>query len=277
MTIRVLIVDDEELARQRLRRLLAAHPDVAVAGELAAGDALLAAALEKRPDLVLLDVAMPGMDGLAALAALREHLPEEQMPLVVFTTAYEEHALRAFELEGLDYLVKPVEASTLGRALRRARRALGRRPEDAGAAPAAGAAGAAPPEAAGSGAGEAGEAAPDAPTAGLLRHLAAHRAGRIIRLDLDAVAAIVLEDTIAFACTAAGRLRLRQTLAELEPRLPGPPWLRVSRAAIVNLDWVDHLDPFFHGRYLAVLRDPPGLELPVSRRRARRLREQLGL
>ncbi|MBN2169878.1 MAG: LytTR family transcriptional regulator DNA-binding domain-containing protein, partial [Candidatus Krumholzibacteriota bacterium] len=118
----------------------------------------------------------------------------------------------------------------------------------------------------------------DVPPAGEpLRHLAAHRAGRILRLDLRDVAAIVLEDTIAHAWTATGRVRLGRTLAELEPRLPCPPWLRVSRGALVNLDWVDHLAPLFHGRYLAALRDPPGLELAVSRRRARRLRELLGL
>ena len=119
MSVRVLVVDDEPLARSRLRRLLSAHDDVEVVGEAANGDEAIAAALEAHPDALFMDVRMPGRDGLQALRALREKLPADVMPMVVFTTAYEDHAVEAFELEGTDYLVKPVDKASLARAMQR--------------------------------------------------------------------------------------------------------------------------------------------------------------
>lgn len=244
MTLRALIADDEPLARQRLRRLLAAHPDLEIVAEAADGQSAVEQALALRPDLVFLDVNMPLMDGLACLERLRALLPEAQRPLAVFTTAYEEHALRAIELEGLDYLVKPVEAEALARALRRARHARSR-PEPA-AEPA-------------------------------LQHLAALKGKSIVNLALAEIAAIQLEDTLCYARTPAGRFRLKPSLGDLEARLPSPPFLRVSRAALVNLDWVERLEPLFSGNYLAQLRAPVGGEVAVSRRRAGHLKAMLGL
>lgn len=107
-------------------------------------------------------------------------------------------------------------------------------------------------------------------------HLAAHRAGKIIRLALDDIACITVEDTITWALTADGRYRLRQGLGQLEKRLICPPFFRASRSAIVNLSWIDHLAPMFSGTYSAFLRDPVKLEVHVSRRRARELRQLLG-
>lgn len=253
MSIRVFLADDEPLARRRLRRLLAEHPDLEILGEAGDGRSALEQCLALRPDLLFLDVAMPGLDGVVCLERLGELLPEAQRPLTVFTTAYEEHALRAIELGGLDYLVKPVEAETLARALRRARDRLG-----------GGASRALPPGAA-------------VPREEPLRHLAALRGEKILRLDLDQVAAILLEDTLCYALCPAGRFRLKQSLGELELRLPAPPFLRVSRSALVSLDWVAQLDPLFSGRYQLTLRAPVGEKLEVSRRRAKRLKELLGL
>ena len=101
MSVRVIIVDDEPLARRRLRRLLKVHEDVEVTGEATNGDEAVSAALEAHPDVLFMDVRMPGSDGLQALRKLRDKLPADVMPLVIFTTAYEEHAVEAFELLSL--------------------------------------------------------------------------------------------------------------------------------------------------------------------------------
>lgn len=274
MSIRTLVVDDEPLARRRLRRLLKDHEDVEVVDEAASGEDAVAAVLEHRPDLVFLDVRMPGGDGLAALRTLRSKLPEELRPLAVFTTAFEEHAVEAFALAGIDYLVKPVEREQIDRALRRARKILWQRHR-----------------------GEPGADAPDAPSStrdggefeahGAVRpaaaggaegvgFIAAHRAGKILQLDLSEVACLILEDGIAWAYTPSGRFRLRHGLGKVEERLACPPFFRVSRSAIINLGWVDHLAPMFSGTFCATLKAPVQMELHVSRRRARELRQLLG-
>lgn len=276
MSIRTLIVDDEPLARRRLRRLLMEHQDVEVVAEAASGHEAVTAALEHRPDLVFLDVRMPGGDGLAALRELRSKLPEELRPLAVFTTAFEEHAVEAFELEGIDYLVKPVERSQMGRALRRARKALWQRHRGEPDAAAPGAS-SAPPS--GDGSEVAAQPAVRSVVSGRaesLRYIAAHRAGKILQLDLSDVACMILEDGIAWAYTPSGRYRLRHGLGKVEERLACPPFFRVSRSAIVNLDWVNHLAPMFSGTFCATLKDPVQMEINVSRRRARELRHLLG-
>ncbi len=268
MSIRALVVDDEPLARSRMKRLLGAHPDVTVVGEAASGPDTVTEALGLRPDVVFLDVNMPGQTGIEALRTLQASLPEQLWPLVVFTTAYEEHAVEAFDLEGTDYLLKPVEADRLARALRRVRKELWARtpapaptpsPQPAAAPPAP-----AEPE------------PPAEPPAEDVGHLAAHRAGRIVRLAIDDIACVQVEDTITFAYTAGGRFRLKTTLHEVESRLPSPPFVRVSRSAIVQLGQVAHLEPMFSGTYVAVMADPLDLKVDVSRRRARHLRELLG-
>jgi two-component system LytT family response regulator len=259
MTIRSLVVDDEPLARQRLKRLLAAHSDVEVVGEAEDGEAAVRTVLELQPDLVFLDVQMPNATGIEALEQLREKLPDSVRPLVVFTTAFEEHAVQAFALEGTDYLIKPIDKEQLTRALRRAREALWHRrgavrDDDE--------------------ADEAAEATPKKKTA--TAHLAAHRAGKIVNLALEDVGCVAVEDTITWAHTPQGKYRLKAALHEVEERLPSPPFVRVSRSTIVNLEWIDHLSPMFSGTYVASLRGAIGLEVQVSRRRARRLRELLG-
>jgi len=266
MGIRALVVDDEPLARSRMKRLLAEHPDIEVVGEAADGREAVAEVLRLRPDVVFLDVNMPGSTGTECLRSIHAALPEDLWPLAVFTTAYEEHAVEAFALEGTDYLLKPVERDTLSRALRRVRKAVWRD------APAAAAPATPPPQPA---------AAPDEPERRTADdeapgHLAAHRAGRIVSLALDDVACVLVEDTITFAVTAEGRFRLRSTLHEAEARLPSPPFVRISRSAVVQLSWVEHIDPMPSGTFEAVLRAPVGLRLAVSRRRGRRLRELLG-
>jgi len=266
MSVRAIVVDDEPLARRRLRRLLKMHDDVEVVGEATNGDEAVSVTLEAHPDVLFMDVRMPGSDGLQALRKLRDKLPADVMPLVIFTTAYEEHAVEAFELEGTDYLVKPVDKAALARALQRVRRGLWQRGRISEAAEAE--------------SGDmAGKAAPAPGTTAAdenIGHLAAHRAGKIIRLAIDDIACIIVEDTITWALTEKGKFRLRQGLGELEKRMSCPPFFRVSRSAMVNLSWIDHLAPMFSGTYSAFLREPVSLEIHISRRRARRLRRLLG-
>lgn len=260
MSIRAIIVEDEPLARRRLGRLLAEHDDVEIVGEATNGDDAVTMVLEARPDLVFLDVRMPGKDGIETLEQLHEKLPSSVRPLVVFTTAYEEHAVQAFALEGTDYLVKPVDRAQLGRALRRVRQAGWRVAEHGHAT-----------------AGDDGAVADGresaAPASG---HVAGHRAGKIVNLALGDVGCVTVEDTITWAHTSHGKYRLKQALQDLEERLPCPPFVRVSRSAVVNLEWIDHLAPMYSGTYAATLKPAIGMQVHVSRRRARQLREVLG-
>jgi len=268
MKIRALVADDEPLARKRLRRLLDEHEDVEVVGEAAAGDETVDKVLEERPDVLFLDIRMPGQDGIQAFRELRAKLPGDVLPLAVFTTAHEEHAVEAFELEGTDYLVKPLDDEQLERALRRVRREVWRRDRPVSPERAA-------PEDAATEDTDVDEDVPgEAPED--VGHLAGHRANKIVRLALDEIGAVTVNDTITWAHTPEGKVRLRQPLSELEERLPCPPFVRVSRSAMVSLEWIDHLAPMFSGTYSAFLREPLDLEIHVSRRRARNLRKLLG-
>jgi len=249
MTLRVIVVDDEPLARKRMRRLLAAHPDLQVVGEATNGDEAVGLCLRERPDLLFLDVRMPGASGVEALRAIRAGLSSADRPQAVFTTAHGEHAVEAFELEGADYLLKPIDAARLERALQRVRERLGdRRP-----------------------------AAPQA-AAGVERigFLAALDGNRIVSLAHDEVAYLAVEGSLTWAVTARGRLRVRGAVGELEARLPTPPFVRVSRSCIVHLAWIEDLRSEDSGTYTARLRTPVGGSVAVSRRRARPLRELLG-
>ncbi len=243
--IRALIVDDEPRARARLRRLLGVHADVEVAGEGRTGDEALSLALSLRPEVIFLDIRMPGSDGVSAAQRLRDNLPEGLRPLVVFTTAYDDRAVDAFALEATDYLVKPIERERLAEALRRVRRVVwSRQPTSA----------------------------PPAPRA---ENLEGHRGGRVFAVSIEDLAAVVVEDTVCFGLREEGRVRLSGSLAELESKLGSAGFLRVSRSALVATAWVEALEPGGSGTYTAVLKAPVGGEVAVSRRRARRIREAL--
>lgn len=258
--IRAIVVDDEQLGRQRLIRLLRDHPDVQVVAEAADGSSARAEVFRQLPDLVFLDVQMPGEDGPTALRALRAALPESRQPIVVFTTAYAEHALDAFELEAVDYLLKPVERDGLARALKRVRRIVWQRSPASVAPPPVEAPMPQPPI-------EAPE--PDR------THLPARRGNRVIPIEIANIAAVVVQDTISWALTPAGRFRLQGGLAEVEERLPPGDFMRVSRSALLRPSAVGELHPLASGTLEAVLKDVDGV-VHVSRRRGRELRKLLG-
>jgi DNA-binding LytR/AlgR family response regulator len=249
MSLRVAIVDDEKPARDRLRRLLAVIPDVSVAGE--AGDVSGAVELldRERPDLVLLDVQMPGGDGFEVLERAA-HVPQ-----VVFTTAFDHYAVRAFEVNSLDYLLKPVPKDRLVEAVERARRAT--------------ASGGLPPadmmrileEI------RAGARSPAAPF-----RIPAKRGAKILILDPADVIWFESEGELVHARTADGRALVERPLGDLEELLHGS-FFRIHRSYLVNLSRVGAIVPEDGGTYRVVMKDEASTPLPLSRRQAQKLRE----
>ena len=247
MTIRALVVDDEPLARARLCRLLAAHPDVTVVGEATTGDEALARTLSLRPDVVFLDIVMPGATGTEVARRLVSSLSERVRPAIVFTTAHAEHAVDAFAVESLDYLLKPIERDWLAETLRRVRRTVWSVPPS--------------------------DPTPT-PTAEVF--LTGHHGTALSAVPVQSIRAVEVEDGVAWASVTDGsRTRLGDGLAEIEVALPTPPFVRVSRSAIVNVERVLRLHPRDSGTWEAELEG--GSRIAVSRRRAGHLRTLLGL
>jgi two-component system LytT family response regulator len=251
--MRVLLVDDESAARRGLRRRLAGLPDLLVVGECEDGEAAVAAIAELRPDLVFLDIQMPGLDGFGVIDAVGP----AQMPAVVFVTAYDEFALKAFEVNALDYLLKPVDEQRLQAAVARARARTPEADPDWTARLAA-----ALQQMAGQG------------SPRWCRRLAIRGAGRVVLLDVADVDQI--ESAGNYVQVHQGRKQhlLRETMAALEARLDPERFVRVSRAAIVNIDRVRELQPMFNGDFVVVLKD--GTEVTGSRRYRDALRTLLG-
>ncbi len=241
MSLRVLIADDEALARRRLRRLVEASPDVEVVAEHDSGDAALAALEALDVDVAFLDVQMPGLSGLDVSSAAADLGVE-----VVFVTAHPEHAARAFDQGVVDYVVKPVDPERLSLALERARARV-----------------AAAPPASPTGAAE------------LPARLAVAVKDEVRLLSPAVVASAILDGELVRLRVGAETLWTDLSLQDLERRLEGAGFLRVHRRALVNLAHVDRLRPLETGGYVAITR--AGDEVPVSRQQARLLRQRLGI
>ena len=243
--MRILIVDDEQPAR---KRLLADIAGAELIGE--AEDGLQAVELIEReqPDLVLLDIQMPGLDGFGVIEAL------EEPPPVVFVTAYDEYAIRAFEVNALDYLLKPISHERLEKAIHRAHEAQAEgRDLTSRLAPLL-------ESLAGQGR--------------YLTRLAVHDKDRIRVLDADAVDWIGVENERTFIHVGSEAYSIRRTLADLEMRLDPARFFRAHRSAVVNLNRVKEIVPWFKGSHK--LRLTTGAEVELSRTQARALREILG-
>jgi two-component system LytT family response regulator len=246
--LRVALVDDEKPARDRLRRLLAAMPEVEFVGE--AGDVASAVELldREKPDLCLLDVQIPGGDGFDVLR-LTTHIPH-----VVFTTAFDHYAVRAFEVKSLDYLLKPVNRERLQDAVHRAQQASGR-----------------------------GSAESDT-IRRLLEEIRAHRpattpqripakrGAKILLLDPGDVIWFESEGELVHARVTDGRALVERPLAELEELLTGS-FFRIHRSFLVNLSKIGAIVPEDGGTYRVVMKDDAHTALPLSRRQAQKLRE----
>jgi two-component system LytT family response regulator len=243
MPLTVLIADDEELARRRLRRLLADIDDVDVAGECAGGVEVLRHLAEQSVDVLLLDIHMPGLTGLEALRLL-----PEPRPYVVFCTAHAEHAVSAFEVGAVDYLLKPIEGERLARALDRARRLDVRERQR--------------------------EAVRTDEVAAITRLPVATRDGIVLVAPPDIVSA-TLEGELVRLRTTKGDHLSADSLQTIHDKLASAEFERVHRRALVNLQHVVRLEPLETGGYLA--HTTLGDAVEVSRQAARSLRKRLGL
>lgn len=229
--VRVLIVDDEPLARSHLRSLLAHRDDVAVIGECGDGRSAVEAIRAQAPDLVLLDIQMPELDGLEVVGEVGAAL----MPAVIFVTAYDEHALAAFELHALDYLLKPVNRSRFASALDRVVSLIRTEGREVARRPAA-------------------EMA-QAMQAGPLERLAVKTGGRVLFLrvrDIDWVEAA--DDQVRIHIGREALLH-RTTLTSLVRRLSASRFLRIHRSLLVNVDRIRELQPWFQGDWVVILTD----------------------
>jgi two-component system LytT family response regulator len=258
--IRAVIADDEPLARRGIRQLLDGHADVIVVGECRNGRETLRALQSLQPDLVFLDVQMPQLDGFAVLSALGA----ERMPVVVFVTAYDEFAVRAFEAHALDYLVKPVSEARFAEAMRHVRERL--RSNNAAELAQKLEALLATHEGGGRGIEGSGGLQGSRP----VRRLVVPIPTGDLLLDTSEIDWIQAEDYYAAVYALGKRHLIRESLASLEERLDPASFVRVHRSAIVRLDRVRELRSTALGEWVVVLRD--GTRVPVSRRR----REQVG-
>ena len=245
--LRVAIADDEPTARATLRLLLSHHPDIEVVAECADGAATVAAVRERRPQLLFLDVQMPEMDGFAVLA----ELAPEETPAVVFVTAYDEHALRAFEVRALDYLLKPFSDNRFERALERARQEIAQH----GLAELA-------RRIRGLVEGGLPTAPPTQGTRGVERLLLSGT-GRTLVVKVEEIDWIEAADYCVRLHVGKRTHLLRRPLAELETELDPTRFVRIHRSTIVNIERVRQIRPQLKGDALVDLAD--GTELRVSR------------
>jgi two-component system LytT family response regulator len=257
--LRAYIVDDEPLAIERLERLLASADGLQIVGSATDPAQALDFLLRESVDLLFLDIQMPGMNGFELLSRLREQ------PFVIFTTAYDEYALRAFEVNSIDYLVKPIEPELLARALQkldRLRRSV--RPdwqrnlelpvllkELA--------------------------ASLRAEQAGSPRRIATRVGERVTFLDLDAVTHFVARDKLTYAVANGRQHCVDQSIAELERRLEPAKFLRVHRSVLVNVDWIQEVNFRFAGKAILCLKDAQHTQIPVARDRVHALKSRLGI
>lgn len=246
--IRAVIVDDEPLARDRVRMLLAGVEDIAVVGEFGDGRSAANGIRELCPDLLFLDVQMPEVDGFGVL-----HLVgAEQMPVTVFVTAYDQYALKAFDVSAVDYLLKPFDRERFLRALARARKQIP-------------------------------SADSQARLLSLLQHVAKNAfmerlviksAGRISFLKTDEVDWIEAAGNYVRLHVAREPHMLRETMSAIEGKLDPGKFVRIHRGAVVNLERIKELQPLFHGDHQVTLRD--GSRLTLSRSYRENLERVLG-
>jgi DNA-binding LytR/AlgR family response regulator len=245
-----LIIDDEAAARSRLTRMLGAYSNVTVAGEAANGVQALERIEQLRPDLVFLDIQMPGLDGFEVLRSIPAGVPQ---PLVVFVTGFDHHTLQAFEANALAYLLKPVEterlAAVLDRAVRICEYSRLRAEEDRQVAEMARA-----------------HAQP-------LQQVVGRKRDRFVLLAPGDIFSFSVESGVVKAKTQADSYLVNYPLSELESGLP--QFFRARRSVLVNLSCVREIRPYFKSSFLLILNDSAGTEIQVSERQAKLLRQRI--
>lgn len=240
--IRVLLVDDEPIARRGIRHQLRSEAGLEVIGEAGDGAAAIDAITELAPDLVFLDIQMPEVGGFDVVEAIGV----ARMPAVIFVTAYDEHALRAFDVHAVDYVLKPIDRHRFRTAVERARRRLAHAPGELDRRIAAAL-------------GELGR-----PVHDYAKRLAIKGDGRVILVDVDAVDRLEAAGNYVEVHSGARHHLVRETMASLDARLDPARFVRVSRSSIVNANRVRELQLMFNGDFVVVLRD--GTKVAGSRR-----------
>ncbi len=234
--LRVALVDDEPLGRERVRALLADEHGVTLVGEYSTGEEALTGILESAPQVLFLDVQMPGMDGFGLVQALESHLAPDQRPFIVVVTAYDAYALRAFDVSAVDYLLKPFDRGRFRAALARARARVTERPR---------------PEA----------------------RFVVRSASKMTLVRAADVEWIAGEGNYARLHSSGRRHLVRETLKSVEARLDPGKFVRVHRSAIVNVECVATLEPHVHGQYVLTMKD--GSRIISSRTHSPKLRALL--
>lgn len=250
MSYRTILVDDEQPARRRLARLLAAHPEVLVVGEADTGADAVQVIRDLRPELAFLDIHLPHFDAFEVLRKV------EEPPLVIFTTGHDQHALQAFEAASIDYLLKPVEPESLARAIAKLKRLTQAAPGDL----------------------ErrlhefvAGFRSPVAPE--YMNKMAVRVGDRAFLIDMAQVTHFEAKDKYVFLHTGEGKNHLVDgTLADLETRLDPRKFVRIHRSTLVNVDHIREIQNWFNGKYRLVLDDRKATEVLVSKGMAPKLK-----
>jgi two-component system, LytTR family, response regulator len=242
--IRAVIVDDEELARERIQSLLREHEDVDVVGVCTDGPSAVETIERTQPNLVFLDVQMSGMDGFEVVEQL-EQLSMPKMPAFIFVTAYDGHALRAFEIHALDFLLKPFDEARFVKALDRARTQIERQ----------------------------NGTRIDSHLLSLIEELRGERkyperlivksGGRVFFVRSDEIDWVEASGNYVKIHTKSEAHLLRESMKNMEGKLDPKIFVRIHRSAIVNIDRIKELEPWFHGEYIVIMRD--GTRLTASR------------
>ncbi len=238
--LRAVIVDDEDLARSYLRELLGAHPEIEIAAECANGFEAVKAIAESTPDLVFLDVQMPKLDGFEVLELI------DPGPAIVFVTAYDQYAIRAFDAHAADYLLKPFGADRFERALERAKARLGQRQAPA-------------------------ELAAVRPPEQRPERIVVKDGTKVHVIPLDKLDYVEAQDDYVALASGGKKYLKQQPIGSLEAMLDPARFIRIHRSAIVNLERVVRIEPYGKDSRMAILSD--GVRLPVSRAGYARLLE----
>lgn len=261
MLLKVFIVDDEMPARSELRYLLQQYPDIAVIGEAASGEEALELIPELAPDAVFLDIQLHDRDGIDVAMHLQSM--HENPPVIIFATAYEMHAVRAFEIEAGDYLVKPISDHRLDKAVRRLRKTAGKSSEK------------------------------DAEVAELTwkqvtalvqsalqeqnpKRIPVEKNGKILLIDQNEIVFATVDGRHASIYTDCEQYATSFSLQELELKLPAHQFYRTHRAFIVNLSKTEELIPWFKGSVHLIMKDRQKSKIPVSRTAVKEVKRRLG-